>query len=153
TDPAVKARIGKTLGTIAKGPHVERVDSPFAEGAAARQISKDRRVAVVNVHMDGEQPIADVPKSAYDKLIATAEAGRGDGLQVELGGTGSQRPGQSQGGGPREFIGCIAAAIVLAIAFGSLWATLLPLITAVLALGRGLRLVRPAAAASDIGAV
>src|SRR3954465_6646348 len=57
TDPAIKARIQKTLGTIAKGPHVERVDSPFAQGAAARQISKDGTVAFANVHMDGEQPI------------------------------------------------------------------------------------------------
>ena len=140
TDPAVKARIEKTLETIAKGPHVERVDSPFAEGAAARQIAKDKTVAFANVHMDGEQPIADVPKTAYDKLIATAEAARGDGLDVELGGAGIQQATQQPGGGPSEFIGFIAAAVVLAIAFGSLWATLLPLFTAVLALGCGLSL-------------
>jgi RND superfamily putative drug exporter len=140
TDPAVKARIEKTLDTIAKGPHVERVDSPFAEGAAARQIAKDKTVAFANVHMDGEQPIADVPKTAYDKLIATAEGARGDGLEVELGGAGIQQATQQPGGGPSEFIGFIAAAVVLAIAFGSLWATLLPLFTAVLALGCGLSL-------------
>src|SRR3954470_19954737 len=138
TDPATKARIEKTLGTISKGPHVERVDSPFAKDAAARQIAKDKSVAFANVHMDGEQPIVDVPKSAYEKLIANAESGRGDGLQVELGGNGIQQADQDQGGGPSEFIGFIAAAIVLAIAFGSLWATLLPLFAAVLALGCGL---------------
>src|SRR3954447_16866085 len=140
TDPATKARIEKTLSAIANGPHVERVDSPFAQGAAARQISKDKAVAFANVHMDAEQPIADVPKSAYDKLIATAEDGRGDGLQVELGGNGIQQAGQDPGGGPSEFIGFAAAAVVLALALGSLWATLLPLFTAVLALGCGLTL-------------
>src|SRR3954464_13878702 len=150
TDPTVKARIEKTLETIARGPHVERVDSPFAEGAAARQIAKDRTVAFANVHMDGEQPIADVPKSAYDKLIATAEAARGDGLDVELGGAGIQQATQQPGGGPSEFIGFIAAAVVLAIAFGSLWATLLPLFTAVLALGCGLSLTGLLAHAIDI---
>src|SRR4051795_7004443 len=31
-DPEVKSRIEDTLAKIAKGPHVERVDSPFAEG-------------------------------------------------------------------------------------------------------------------------
>jgi putative drug exporter of the RND superfamily len=138
TAPATKAKIQQTLATIAKGPHVERVDSPFAPGAAARQVARDRTVAFANVHMDGEQPIADVPKSAYDKLIATAEDARGDGLRVELGGSGIQQASQQPGGGPSEFIGFIAAAIVLAIAFGSLWATLLPLFTAVLALGCGL---------------
>ncbi|MDA0159153.1 MMPL family transporter [Solirubrobacter ginsenosidimutans] len=140
TDPAVQARIEKTLAAIGKLPHVERVDSPFAEGAGARQIAKDKTVAFANVHMDGEQPIADVPKSAYDKLISTAEGARGDGLQVELAGNGIQQATQQPGGGPSEFIGFIAAAIVLAIAFGSLWATLLPLFTAVLALGCGLSL-------------
>src|SRR4051812_20431779 len=137
-DPAVKARIERTVAQIAKGPHIERVDSPFARGAAARQISRDGTVAFANVHMDGAQPIADVPKSAYDKLIATAEAARGDGLNVQLGGSGIQQATQQPGGGPSEFIGFIAAAFVLAIAFGSLWATLLPLFTAVLALGCGL---------------
>src|SRR4051812_36977950 len=150
TAPATKARIEKTLAAVAKGPHVERVDSPFAKGAAARQISKSGKVAFANVHMDGEQPIADVPKSAYDKLIATAEAGRGDGLRVELGGSGIQQANQQPGGGPSEFIGFIAAAFVLAIAFGSLWATLLPLFTAVLALGTGLSLTGLLAHVIDI---
>src|SRR4051812_16370688 len=149
-DPQVKARIQRTLTKIANGPHVERVDSPFARGAAARQISKDGTVAFANVHMDGAQPIADVPKSAYDKLIATAEDARGDGLKVELGGSGIQQATQQPGGGPSEFIGFLAAAVVLAIAFGSLWATLLPLFTAVLALGCGLSLTGLLAHAIDI---
>src|SRR3954451_12267246 len=150
TAPATKARIEKTLAAVGKGPHVERVDSPFAKGAAGRQISKNGKVAFANVHMDGEQPIADVPKSAYDKLISTAKAGRGDGLRVELGGSGIQQGSQQPGGGPSEFIGFIAAAFVLAIAFGSLWATLLPLFTAVLALGCGLSLTGLLAHAIDI---
>jgi RND superfamily putative drug exporter len=150
TAPRIKARIDRTLGQIARIQHVERVDSPFAPGAAARQISKDRTVTFANVHMDGEQPIADVPKSAYDKLIATAEAARGDGLQVQLGGSGIQQASQQPGGGPSEFIGFIAAAIVLALAFGSLWATLLPLFTAVLALGCGLSITGLLAHVIDI---
>jgi putative drug exporter of the RND superfamily len=150
TDPRIRARIQRTLAAIARGPHVERVDSPFARGAAARQISRDRTVAFALVHMDGEQPIVDVPKSAYDRLIATAERARGDGLEVELGGSGIQQAGQQQGAGTSELIGFIAAAVVLAIAFGSLWATLLPLFTAVLALGCGLSLTGLLAHAIDI---
>src|SRR3954453_742227 len=150
SDPSTRARIEKTLAAIADGPHVERVDSPFARGAAAGQIAKDKTVAFANVHMDGEQPIADVPKSAYEKLIATAEGARGDGLRVELGGSGIQQANQQPGGGPSEFIGFIAAAFVLAIAFGSLWATLLPLFTAVLALGCGLTITGLLAHVIDI---
>ncbi len=145
-----RTRIEQTLKEIADGPHVERVDSPFAKGAAAQQISKDGKIAFANIHMDGEQPIADVPKSAYDKLISIAEDARGDGLRVELGGSGIQQATQQPGGGPSEFIGFLAAAAVLALAFGSLWATLLPLFTAVLALGCGLSLTGLLAHAIDI---
>src|SRR4051812_13317049 len=148
--PRTQQQIKDTLARIAKGPHVERVDSPFARGAAARQISGDGKVAFALVHMDGEQPIADVPKSAYDSLIATAEDARTPGLRVELGGSGIQQATQQPGGGPSEFIGFIAAAFVLAIAFGSLWATLLPLFTAVLALGCGLSLTGLLAHVIDI---
>src|ERR687890_1728760 len=150
TAPAARARIQRTLARIAKGPHVERVDSPFARGAAARQISRDGTVAFAAVHMDGAQPIADVPKSAYDALIATAEDAGGDGLQVELGGAGIQQATQQPEGGASEFLGFLAAAVVLAIAFGSLWATLLPLLTAVLALGCGLSLTGLLAHVIDI---
>src|ERR1051325_4340980 len=99
-DQAIKARIEKTLAGIARAPPAQRVDSPFAEGAAAQQISKDGTVAFANVHMDGEQPIADVPKSAYDKLIATAEDARGDGLRVELGGSGAAARASSSASSP-----------------------------------------------------
>src|SRR3954453_14628387 len=51
-DPGTRARIQATLGAIAKGPHVERVDSPFAQGAAARQVARDKKVAFATVHMD-----------------------------------------------------------------------------------------------------
>src|SRR5919112_351175 len=148
--PQIKARIERTLRDIADGPHVERVDSPFARGAAARQVSKDGKIAFANVHMDGAQPIADVPKSAYDSLISTAEDARGDGLKVELGGSGIQQATQQPGGGPSEFIGFLAAAAVLAIAFRSLWATLLPLFTEVLALGCGLSITGLLAHVIDI---
>src|SRR3954467_9310463 len=39
TSPATRARIQKTLDAVADVPHVARVDSPFAQGAAARQIA------------------------------------------------------------------------------------------------------------------
>jgi putative drug exporter of the RND superfamily len=150
TEAATRTRIEATLKKVADSPHVSRVDSPFAEGAEARQVSKNRKVAFANIHMDGEQPIADVPKAAYDSLISIADDARGDGLKVELGGSGIQQATQQPGGGPSEFIGFIAAAIVLSIAFGSLWATLLPLFTAIMALGCGLSLTGLIAHVIDI---
>ena len=88
SDPAIKARARAVLAKVAKSQHVERVDDPFAAATGGRQIAPNGRVAFANVHFDGEQPIADVPKSAYTKLVDIAEAARGDGLRVELGGNG-----------------------------------------------------------------
>ncbi|MEP6954610.1 MAG: MMPL family transporter [Solirubrobacteraceae bacterium] len=133
-DPAVKQRVQATLADVAKSAHVERVDDPYAAATGGRQFAPNGRVAFANVHFDGEQPIADVPKSAYTKVIDIAEGARGDGLTVELGGNGIQQATQQQGGAS-EAIGFVAAAIILLIAFGSLFSMLLPLLTAGIALG------------------
>jgi RND superfamily putative drug exporter len=95
-------------------------------------------VAFANVHFDGEQPIVDVPESAYTRVIDIAEGARGGGLQVELGGNGIQQATQ-QAGGASEAIGFAAAAVILFVAFGSLLAMLLPLLTAGIALGVGIQ--------------
>ena len=140
---AVKQRAQSALAEIAKSPHVVRVDSPFDAANAARQVSRDGQVAFANVHFDGQQPIADVPKSAYTAVINAGERARGDGLKVEFGGNGIQQATQKQGGAS-EGIGFIAAAIILLLAFGSFFAMLLPLLTAGIALGAAILGDRPA---------
>ncbi len=133
-DPAVKARVEATLAKVAKSPHVARVDDPYAKASGGRQLAPDGKVAFANVHFDGEQPIADVPKSAYTDVIDIGTATRGNGLRVELGGNGIQQAIQQQGGAS-EAIGFVAAAIILLVAFGSFFSMLLPLLTAGIALG------------------
>jgi RND superfamily putative drug exporter len=134
-DPAVKARVTAMLDKVKAGPHVVGVQSPF-DPAGKGQISKDGRTAYATVNMD--KIYQDLPKSATNTLVKTAEAARTDGLQVELGGNGVEQSQQKQGGGATEFLGFVLAAIVLFFAFGSLFATLLPLFSAAFALGAGL---------------
>ena len=133
-DPAVKARVQSMLAKVARSQHVERVDDPYAAATGGRQLAPNGRVAFANVHFDGEQPIADVPKEAYTDVIDIGKAARGKGLTVEFGGNGIQQATQAQGGAS-EIIGFAAAAVILLIAFGSLAAMFLPLITAAIALG------------------
>jgi RND superfamily putative drug exporter len=132
---AAKSRIEGMLAKVAKGANVVEVKSPYQQ-ANAGQISKDGKTAYATVNFDKQ--FQDVPRGSYTKLIDTAEAVRGGGLQVELGGSGIQQAQQSQQGGATELIGIGLAAIVLFVAFGSLFATILPLVTAVFALGAGL---------------
>jgi putative drug exporter of the RND superfamily len=140
---AQKPQIARVLDAVGALEEVERVD-PL-------QVSEDGTVAFAVVTMDGEQPIADVPVEAYDDLIETAQDGGTDALQVELGGAGIQQATQGQeSGSSSELIGFAAAAIVLLIAFGSLFAMLLPLGTAVVSLGTALMLVGTLAHVIDI---
>ena len=78
-------------------------------------------------------------------MIDTAQAARGDGLQVELGGQAIQQATQAPPGSS-ELIGIAAAAIILFLAFGSLLGMLLPLIVAIAGVGGGLIADRPALA-------
>src|SRR5262249_44102927 len=66
-----------------------------------------------------------------------ATAARGGAVQIEGGGNAIQRVNTPEGLGPVELIGVLAAAVILYIAFGSLLAMLLPLITAILVLLAG----------------
>jgi putative drug exporter of the RND superfamily len=133
-DAQTRERVGSMLAKVAKLPHVVDVASPYSK-AGAGQVSRDGKIAFASVNYDKQ--VQDVPKESFTTLIDTAQAARTDGLQVELGGNGIQQAQQQQQGST-EFIGIALAAVVLFIAFGSLFATLLPLLSAIFALGAGL---------------
>jgi RND superfamily putative drug exporter len=131
TDPAVRDRVTAMLDRVAKAPQVSSVTSPYsAEGAA--QISADKHIAYATVHLTsfGQQvPVADIKN-----IVSIAESARTDGLQVELGGNAIQQANQVSTN-VAELVGIVAAAVILLIAFGSLLAMLLPMITAIVSLG------------------
>ena len=136
-DPAVKAKVTGMLEKLSKLPHVVEVKSPYDQANAAQR-SKDGTIAYAAVNFD-KLP-QDIPVGDYKTFISTAQSISGDGLQVELGGSGIQQAEQAEGGGATEGIGFLLAAVVLFFAFGSLFAMLTPLVTAVFALGLGLSL-------------
>ncbi len=129
---AVRPRVEKVIGTLAHAPHVVSVSSPYQ---APGQISGDRRTAFAPVQLDAVA--AKVPISDITKMIADVRAASGDGMTLALGGapvTAAETPA----GGPTEGIGLLAAVIVLLIAFGSLLAMGLPIVTALFGIGTGL---------------
>jgi putative drug exporter of the RND superfamily len=146
TDPAVRERINTAFTKIRKLPHVSGIDSPYAS-TGAQQVSKDRKIAYATVRFDAEAN--DVGQDTYKKLVDIGENARQSNLQVELGGQGIQFATQQEGNAG-EALGFIAAAIVLFIAFGSLLAMTLPLITAIFAIGTALALTNLLAHVIDI---
>ncbi|SQE00754.1 Putative integral membrane export protein, MMPL domain [Parafrankia sp. Ea1.12] len=137
SDPAVEPRATEMLAKIADLPHVAEVVSPFtADGEG--QTNPDGTTAFATVALD--LPGNELPLDDIERLVDTARSYDSGALQVEL--TGQvvaivEQPQQSAS----ELIGVVAAAVILFLAFGSLLAVTLPLITAIMALGVGMALI------------
>ncbi|WP_330316674.1 MMPL family transporter [Streptomyces platensis] len=133
---AVEKTMRHTLKEIAGLPGVSEVQGPYgkhgAGGAGTRQISRDGHTAYASVIFD--RPTDELNVAQVRKVVDTAQRASGRGLQVELGGAGialTEAPRAQLA----EIIGLGAAAVVLFLAFGSLAATFLPIVTALAAVG------------------
>ncbi|MFD9221210.1 MMPL family transporter [Streptomyces sp. NPDC060064] len=134
-DGSVRERIEPALKEIAGMKGVGEVASPYAGAAGAAQISKDGRIAYAQVTF-AEQANG-VPRELVQDVVDTAQDAERDGLRVELGGQAITRI-QEPPTGTAEMVGMAAAAIVLFLAFGSLFAMVLPLVVAVFGVGSGM---------------
>jgi RND superfamily putative drug exporter len=111
-----------------------QVVSPY--GAEARQMSENGRIAYAEVNL-ADRPDADF-RSAADDIKSRAEEVKVPGLQVELGGElfiEDELPAS-------EAIGVLLALVVLLIAFGSVLAAGLPILTALFGIGTGIAIVQ-----------
>lgn len=135
-DTSVQKRIENLLSDIGKLDHVTVVVSPYQ--VPEQQISSREPIAFALVNFDTNA--SNVPRSVIEELHSLAESESRDGLQVELGGPIIQF-GEPPETGVAELIGLISAIFILLIAFGSVIAMGLPLLTAIFGLGVGLALV------------
>jgi RND superfamily putative drug exporter len=131
TDPGVRAAETAMLAKVAKLPHIVAVGSPYTP-TGALQISRDGTIAFATIAFDRLANV--IPRSAIQNVIDTAEQGSSKQVQIALGGQGIEYIRQPSTLAS-EVAGGIAAAIILFIAFGSWRGMVLPLITAVVALG------------------
>jgi putative drug exporter of the RND superfamily len=135
---AVASAVKAALARAAAVPGIESIASPYGPGGSA-QISRTGTVAFARVTWDKDS--AQISKADAGNLISAAETADGRRVSVSLDGpaiTNSERAGLGRSVG----VGIIAALIVLLIVFGgALIASLLPLVTAIIALGIGTCLV------------
>src|SRR6516165_7680991 len=129
TSPGVRGRITRALGGMAGLPGVASVLSPFAPGAAS-QVSADGHIAYGVVRFDGTGDA--IPDSAIQRVVTRAQAAAAPGLAVQLGGAPVQQTEKPQFG-KSEALGILAAVVILLLAFGSVIAMLLPIVTAIVA--------------------
>ena len=145
-DPAVAARMTAMLRQVATMPEVAAVVGPYGPRGAA-QVSRDGRTAYATV--DFARQANALAKADVTRVIDAAKAVRVPGLDVQLGGqaieTTEQAPLSTS-----STVGVLAAAVVLFIAFGSLLAMLLPLVTAIAGVGGGLMAITPLTHAMNV---
>ncbi len=129
-DPAVKQPLEQVFGEIARIDHVAEVQSPYQPGLPF--VSQDRKVAFATVAFDVIGP--DLPDKVIDDIRARLDAAElPPGVQIELGGTVVRFSDQEQGG-LQEGVGVLAAIVILVVAFGSVIAMGLPIMTAIFGL-------------------
>jgi putative drug exporter of the RND superfamily len=128
--PANQIAIAGLAAQLRRLPHVASVTAPV--GAAGRaQVARDGHIAYATVQFDEQTDV--LPKAAVQRVVDAAEAARHAGFDVQLGGTPiglvvTAAPGPSEG------IGVTAAMLIMLIAFGSVVAMGLPILTALFGL-------------------
>ena len=131
-DPAVQARVREVLAIADRAPHVVRVDDPYQ---LPGHVSTDGTTAFAAAALDVKDQ--DMPVTATTDLLNQVRAASHDGVTFALGGAAVDNA-ETPGGGASDGIGMTAALVVLLVAFGSLLAAVLPLVTAVFGIGVGL---------------
>jgi RND superfamily putative drug exporter len=143
-DDDVQGPMTALLAEAASLDGVVFVANPYAVPGL---VSADQRSAFATVRFQG-QP-RDIPDRSTEALLGLADEARRSGLAVEVGGR-VVTEFESEGPGESEVIGVIAAAVVLLVAFGSIIAIGLPLLTALVGLAVGIFLIRFVAIGMDI---
>jgi len=134
-DPIARQAMDQLFARVERTVARTQVVSPYTpEGA--RQISENGRIAYAEVNF-ADRPDKEF-QDAADEVKAEAEEVKVSGLRIELGGQlfGDQEMPAS------EAIGVVLAIVVLLIAFGSVLAAGLPILTALFGIGTGIALVQ-----------
>jgi RND superfamily putative drug exporter len=132
-----QAAVDAVASSVRGLPYVQSVTSPFSAGGA-HQIAPSGNIAFAQVQFSTDT--ADIPTSAVKKVVTTAQAAARPGFAVALGGSPISAA-VTAAPGPSEGIGITAALLIMLLAFGSVVAMGLPVITALAGLGIGVALL------------
>jgi RND superfamily putative drug exporter len=136
TTPANQATTSRLVAKLRTLSHVSVVTSPFA-ASAHHQISSNGHIAFVTVQFN--QDVATIPKAAVTDLVKAGESFSAPGYHVALGGFVISKA-VSPSPGPAEGIGILGAMIIMLVAFGSVVAMGLPILTALFGIAIGFAL-------------
>jgi RND superfamily putative drug exporter len=135
TSAEARNQVTSALVPFERAAHVTSVSNPYTTPG---QISRDGHIAFATVQFDLQSSA--IGSGEVNTLMSDARAASGHGVNFYLGGDLVDQA-ETPYGGPTEGVGVAAAAIVLLIAFGSLLAMGLPVVTALFGIGTGLSLI------------
>jgi putative drug exporter of the RND superfamily len=133
--PANRSTTDTLVRHLSTLPHVSVVRSPYSP--VAHQISSSRRIAFAVVQFN--EDASTVPNAAVKKVIAVAESFDRPGYRIALGG-GPIANVITAAPGPSEGAGIFGAMFIMLIAFGSIVAMGLPILTALFGIAVGFAL-------------
>jgi RND superfamily putative drug exporter len=131
--PAVAAQAEKMLTKVATLPHVVSVVSPYG-AAGARQVSRDGTIGFATVNWDEQGQNLSHPTVV--RLLDTAEGARSSVLDVQLSGQAIENA-EPQKQSDSTGLGVVFALIILGVLFGAVFAAVIPIVTALVAIGIG----------------
>ncbi len=146
--PQYAAAVGDLVGKLRGLPHVTptSVADPLRTPALARQVNPDRTMAYLNVVWD--QKFVNVSEQQINRLDDVLDSARDSGLTVEA--TGTVFNGQPPQQGLSEALGFAVALVVMIIAFASVVAATVPIITALVGVGIAVSLITGATSFIDM---
>ena len=137
TSGADRQQMSRLVAALRPLPHVSGVVGPF-DRQAHHQVSADQTIAFARVQFD--EQTGTLPNSAALRVIDAGQRFSAPGFRVALDGPPISSA-QSLSPGSSEGIGITAAIVIMLLAFGSVIAMGLPILTALLGVGIGFGLV------------
>jgi putative drug exporter of the RND superfamily len=134
TDPAIGQRINTMVDEINRLPHVSGAASPYDTAGNlvnTSNINSARNVGFLQVTFDKQTN--NIPNAEAKKFVNTVTGTSGDGLTVAVTGQLAEQANRVSIGSTG--LGVLLALVVLLIVFGSFFAAILPIISALFALG------------------
>ncbi|GAA3368014.1 MMPL family transporter [Streptomyces sannanensis] len=133
-DPAARQKIEKVIAHLDASPITGPVTSPYQDKDL---VTKDRRIARTTIPLTD----MDAKKTDVKPLVDSVKDASGDGVTLGLGGKTAEKA-ETPPQGSAERVGVLAAAVILFIAFGSLVAMGLPIVTGLMAVLGGIALMK-----------
>jgi putative drug exporter of the RND superfamily len=140
TDPAVGLRINQMVDSIKALPNVSVAVSPYdydGNLVDTTNINADRTVGFLQVDFDKETN--NISNSEARTFVDTITGTSGDGLKVAV--TGALAENANNQSFSSTGLGVLLALVVLLIIFGSVFAAILPIISALFALGTAVGII------------